>query len=210
LKEQQDPRWVMYEISKRVHANLTSMRAQLARMREGTRKRELPDHPDPVEVAATKVTEQRKESGHHGQSDAAEGGPADQRAAEISKELEQQGADAESAREIAITHVQNKIKYLFQTAPYQGPSFFSIASRGGAIIVTVNQAHPASPLLLGLLEASNTDTDSEALRALKLMLCAWARLEDETRSDKLRQQYVDVRDEWGRMARQFLAAASED
>jgi len=211
LQDQQDPRWVMYEISRRLHANLSAMRAELRRMSEGSRKRSLDIHqPDPAEVAATKATAQRRDSGHTGLSDASESNPVQQRTDEISKTLEAQGTEPETAREIAIQHVNNNIKYLFQEASYQGPSFFSVASKGGAIIVTVNKEHPVSTFLIGLLENAEGEASNAALTALKLIFCAWGRLEDETRNDRLRQQYVDARDEWGRMARQFLTSAYEE
>jgi Histidine kinase-, DNA gyrase B-, and HSP90-like ATPase len=211
LKADQDPRWAMYEISRRIHANLLAMRGELTRMSEGSRTRHLDgNHADPAEIAATKVTAQRRDEGHIGQSDSAESKPAEQREEEIAKQLEEQGTEPQVAREIAIQHVSQNIKYVFQDAAYQGPSFFSVASRGGAILVTVNKEHPVSKLLLGLLENAEGETSNAALTALKLMLCAWGRLEDESRNDKLRQQYVDVRDEWGRMTRQFLMSAYED
>ena len=210
LKENEDPRWVMYEISKRIHANLTAMRKQLARMREGTRKRELDDKTDPAELAATRATNERKQEGHFGESDRAEGLAPEQRTDELRRALEEQGADPDEAREIAVSHVQQNIKYTFQEAQYQGPSFFAVASKGGSIILTINREHPVAKYLLDLLANSENDQSNGALVALKLMLCAWARLEDETQNDKQRQKYVDTRDEWGRMTREFLTSAYGD
>jgi hypothetical protein len=210
LKENEDPRWVMYEISKRIHANLVAMRKQLARMREGTRKRDIEDKADAAEVAATRATEERKQEGHFGESDRAEQLAPEQRTDELQRGLEEAGADPDEAREIAVSHVQQNIKYIFQDAAYQGPSFFSVASKGGSIILTVNRDHPVAKFLLDLLANAENDQSNRALVALKLMLCAWARLEDETQNDRQRQKYVDTRDEWGRMAREFLASAYSD
>ena len=207
LKENEDPRWVMYEISKRIHANLVAMRKQLARMREGTRKRDLEDKVDAAEVAATRATDERKQEGHFGESDRAEQLAPEQRTDELRRGLEAAGADPDEAREIAVSHVQQNIKYIFQEAGYQGPSFFSVASKGGSIILTVNRDHPVAKFLLDLLANAENDQSNRALVALKLMLCAWARLEDETQNDRQRQKYVDTRDEWGRMTREFLASA---
>jgi hypothetical protein len=209
LQEAQDPRWIMYEISKRIHANLQAIRRQLGRMTEGSRKREILEQ-DPAEVAATKATVQRKEEGHVGKSDREEELPAEERTEDLSRQLEELGTDPSEAKEIAISHVKAGIKYVFQQTPYQGASFFSVSSRGGSIIVTVNKDHPFTKYLIGLLEESEADKSNQALIALKLMLCAWARLEDETQNDRQRQRYVDTRDEWGRMTREFISVAYED
>jgi hypothetical protein len=124
--------------------------------------------------------------------------------------LIQAGTDPEQAKDIAVAHVTQKIKYVFQQMPYQGPSFFSVTSQGGTIIINLNAQHPASTHLVDLLQEVETEGESQPLYALKLMLCAWARLEDETMNETQRQRYIDLRDEWGRMARRFLTSAFGD
>jgi hypothetical protein len=62
--------------------------------------------------------------------------------------------------------------------------------------------------LFELLRQENADTDTPALMALKLLLCAWARLEDEA-GEQRRQRFEDTRLDWGRQARDFLQAANE-
>ncbi len=210
LRNMNDPRWVLYEVSRRIGANLQAMRKQLKRMTERSRTRDLEKREDPAEVAATKATRYRVEEGHVGQSDREEALPAPERTEDLRRKLEEMGTDPEEASEIAVSHVTVGLKYVFRQTPYEGPSFFSVTSRGGSIIVNVNRDHPVSPYLLELLEEAEVNSGSKALTALKLMLCAWARLEDETQNDRQRQRYTDVRDEWGRMTRQFLDTAYEE
>lgn len=208
LLEVQDPRLTMYEVSRRIAANLSAIRKQLSRQREGTRTRQIGEL-DPAEVAATKATQTRKDEGRVGQSDQDEELGVDERTEEIRRHLEDQGVDAEEAREIAVAHVQNKIKYVFREAYYDGQSFFSVASRGGSIIVTINQGHQAGKYLYGLLGGEGEGDRGRSLQALKVLLCAWARMEDEAQSEVVRERLSDYRNDWGRIARDFLATAFE-
>jgi hypothetical protein len=210
LKKVDDPRWVLYEVSRRIHANLAAMRKQLSRMSEGQRQRAVVVEVDPAEMAATQATVARQQEGYVGKSDEEEDLSPEERTQDLQRKLEELGKDPGEAKEIAVSHVTAGIKYVFQQTPYEGASFFTVSSRGGSIIVNVNKEHPVARYLLELLESSENSNGNRALTALKLMLCAWARLEDETQNDKQRQRYVDIRDEWGRMTRDFLSTAYED
>jgi len=211
LKISEDPRWVMYEISRQIHRNLTPIRAQLKRMTDGVRARSLDLTPtDPAEEAATRATRFRIKEGHEGVSDLEEELTKQEKTEHLTQGLTALGTDPFEARQLAVSHIEAGLKYVFQQQPYQGPSFFSVSSRGGSIIVTVNQEHPVSTYLIGLLEESENAVSDKALQALKLMLCAWARLEDETQNPQMRQRYTDFRDSWGRLTRDFFSAAYED
>jgi thioredoxin-like negative regulator of GroEL len=86
--------------------------------------------------------------------------------------------------------------------------FIDVKAKAGTIIINVNTRHPASEHLFELLKPSNSDADPPALKALKLLLTAWARLEDEA-GDARRQHLEDIRQDWGRLARDFLQEAAE-
>lgn len=206
LLNENDPRLAIYEISRRITGSLGAMRKQLSRMSEESQKREISTN-DPAEVAATNATKSRKNDGYVGDSDSAEEIPASERKEHLAEALEKLGADPKEAKEIAIQHIDSNLKYYFQKGSYDGYSFFSVSSRGGTIIVTVNETHPAAKYLYGLLDKGEHDNDG-ALTALKTMLFAWARMEDEAQSD-LRKRLADMRSDWGRIARDFLNAAFE-
>ena len=211
LRESADPRLAMYEISRQIHRNLSSIRVQLRRMSDGARTRNL-DRPlaDPAEEAATRATRLRISEGYEGISDREEELTVQEKTEDLTLRLTELGSSPDLAREVAVSHIESGLKYIFQQQPYQGPSFFSVSSRGGSIIVTVNQEHPVSTYLIGLLEQSENDTSNKALLALKLMLCSWARLEDETQNQQLRQRYIDFRDSWGRLAKDFIDVAYDE
>lgn len=211
LQEQSDPRWVMYTISRRILANLRPMREQIKRMAEVRKKRKLDSdiEVDAAEEAATRATEERKKQGHEGQSDRDETKPSAERAKEIQEEMENVGVDPSQARDIAVEHVQTNTKYIFQKVSFEGAAFFQVASRGGSIIIGINDRHPAAKYLYDLLHESEQQEIVKALEALKLLLMGWARLEDEAQSDKRRGILSDLRTDWGRIARDFLNTANE-
>ena len=84
---------------------------------------------------------------------------------------------------------------------------FDTYSRAGKLFVVLNDQHPARDGLFELLDEENEDS-SRALKSLKLLLEAWARLEDEAENKK-RQVLADVRSDWGRIARDFLQEAAD-
>lgn len=208
LIDEEDLRIYLYEISKRITANLASIRKQLSRHKEGVIIRPLKD--SPAEDGATRATNTRKEDGHIGRSDEGEETTPEQQKEDLAKGIEDLGVDHEEALAIAREVVDSGTKYVFQDANYDGPSFFSAASRGGKIIVSLNAGHPASKYLYGLLAEEEDEVSSKALTALKVLLCAWARMEDESQSEVMRQKLSDMRNDWGRIARDFMTITFED
>ncbi len=207
LQETQDPRLAIYEVSERIEATLRTIRAQIARMREGTRAAEDVVGPGSAEDIATRATRQRRQRlGVTGASDTDELRPPSERRDELADELVADGVAESEAKQIAVEYVQKNLKYLFQEAPVPGPVVFDVKSRAGTIIVLINTEHPAREHLFELLKQTGTEVDSPALKALKLLLTAWARLEDEA-GDQRRQQLQDTRLDWGRIARDFLQEA---
>jgi hypothetical protein len=72
--------------------------------------------------------------------------------------------------------------------------------------------HPVHNELMAVIddvpEAADADELRERLRraanTFRLLLFSWARYEDESPSDRLRQRIVEARQDWGRYARDFL------
>lgn len=208
LEEANDPRLAMYEISTKIRNMLNrTLRPQIQRMREGARKGDQGPAPGSAEDIATRATRKlRQQYGDKGQSDQSEKLPMDQREQELEKELIAEGVPEQQAKEIAVAYVRSNIKFLFQEAEIPGPAIFDVKSKAGTIIININTRHPAREHLFELLKQA--DTETPALKALKLLLSAWARLEDES-GDQRRQQLEDTRQDWGRLARDFLQTANE-
>lgn len=208
LRESNDPRLAIYEISHEITKTLRTVREQIKRMREGTRKGpSVAPPPGSAEDIATRATERRrKELGKQGKSDQDEGLSKKERENDLAGELIAEGVEEEEAKEIAVEYVKKRLKYLFQDAPVPGSAFFDIRSKAGTMIILINTRHPASKHLFEILK--NQEEDTPALKALKLLLTAWARLEDEA-SEARREQLEDIRSDWGRIARDFLKEAED-
>jgi len=207
LVESGDPRLAIYEVSHEITKTLRRLRDQIKRMREGTGKTGVAPAPGSAEDIATRATKRRREEmGTKGESDDAETMSDEEKEAQISEELVADGIEEEQAKEIAVEYVRRQFKYLFQEASVPGSAIFDIRSKAGTIIILLNTRHPASEHLFAILKEDEEDTP--ALKALKLLLTAWARLEDEA-GETRRQQLEDIRTDWGRIARDFLNEAEE-
>ena len=92
-----------------------------------------------------------------------------------------------------------------------------MTTKGGVLLVTLNNEHPAFEMLLG---AGRRDEElpkdpkelktrlQSAQDGLEMMLLAWARYEDEQPPDQ-RRRTQDIRIDWGRIAEGFLRAQTE-
>jgi len=211
LEETGDSRLIIYEVSQRIGRMLsTTLRPQVKRYGEG--KKKPGDSVAPAgsaEDIATRATQRRRATiGDKGRSDKDEKLPEDQRQKELAYELMSGGLPETIAKQTAVSVTRAGIKFIFQETPVPGSVIFDVKSKAGTIIIIVNSNHPASVHLFELLENKNGDSDTPALKALKLLLSAWARLEDEA-GDQRRQQLEDTRSDWGRLARDFFQVADE-
>lgn len=215
LQQSGDPRLAIYKISQEISKMLGSrrgkegvLREQIARMGEGLRRAdEIVPPKGSAEDIATRATQRRREQiGDRGESDKGESLSESEKESQISGMLVADGLDEKEAKEIAVECVRKKYKYLFQEASVPGAAIFDIRSKAGTIILLLNTRHPACEHLFDLLRSEKED--HPALKALKLLLTAWARLEDEA-GDTRRQLLEDIRGDWGRIARDFLTEAQE-
>ncbi len=212
LKENDDPRESLLEIIHRIRKNISSLRRLITNQTKGSRTSSQRHDIHLAEKVATTVTEKRKEEGHPGQSDQDEALPKSVRQEAIELTLKDQGVSEVKAKELAASTVDDGLKYTFVEADLEMAAFFSVKSRGGAIIVTLNTNHPAYKNLVEILEEDVEGVDAETLRSrltnslsgLKLLLMSWARYEDEETDGRRRQAIQDSRVDWGRVARQFL------
>jgi len=214
LLDDEDPSGPLLDIADTIRRNLRNIRSlirtQMSHMERQSRKRYEADSP---EVRATEATKARQADGLKGGSDEEEGLPTDERTQSIEDELIERGMPEPQARELAARTISTGMKYVFTQGDIETPAFFSVRSKGGALIITLNTSHPAYNNLLGLLDDSETsnlsseelvDKLTNAWRGLKLVLEAWARYEDEQPDGPLRTRTQDARNDWGRVARQFL------
>ncbi|MFB2771674.1 ATP-binding protein [Pelatocladus sp. BLCC-F211] len=213
LLQDEDPKLPLLEIAHKINSQLSLIRRLIKAQTKGSRTTEKRYGHDPYksEKIATTVTQERKSQGYTGKSDADEKLPKEERKQVIKETLKEEGVTEAQAELLAATTVEDGLKYTFAQAPIDTPEFFTVQSRGGAIIVTLNTNHPAYQNLVEILEEDVDQADLNTLRSrlinsldgLKLLLMAWARYEDEL-DGKRKENAVDTRIDWGRVARRFL------
>jgi hypothetical protein len=181
LEESNDPRLVIYDLSSKIDKILREViRPQIERNAKLRKHGKYAPEPGSAEELATRATQKRRDDiGDKGASDQGEKLPVTQREKELENELVAVGVPEPEAKEIAVEYVKSNVKFLFQEAEINGPVIFDVKSKAGTIIVNINTKHPAREHLFELLKEGSAETETPALKALKLLLMSWARLEDE-------------------------------
>jgi hypothetical protein len=205
LEQDHDPRLAMYRISREIEKLLSSMREQVAKMREGERMQSTKERAEnKAEKAATDSVNRRRERvGDTGKSDKEEHAPPGERASALTVGIVQDGVDEQKAQALAVDYVSKKIKFRFRHADVPGFHIFDVSTVGGVILVTLNTRHPVHATIFEVLRGEDGPEAKYAREVLSL-IAAWARMEDEARTDKLRILLEDTRLEWGRTAMDFF------
>ena len=211
-KAEDDPRLILLRIKIILDSNLMTLRKQLrAQGARDESNRETRHDVDSAEARGTEATRQRQRDGHQGESDSGESLPPEQRKKALVEGFKEAGLEPEEATSRAASIIEDQRKFEFVHSEVETEAFFTVRSKGGAILIQLNTTHPAYDHLVELLEQDPDESDVEALRSrmrkshrgLKLLIEAWARYEDElpeAQKDRARQ----ARSDWGRVARQFL------
>jgi hypothetical protein len=211
LKNDGDPRFPLIEVADRIQKTLKILRKAIEGQTRGVRTQNKRHQENSAVQVATARTEKRKQEGHQGQSDQDECLPIDEREQLLEKTFTEEGLTEKQAHELAASLVNDGLKYNIHVADLDTPAFFSVKPQGGVIVVTLNTNHPAYKNLVEVLEEDVEGVDEETLRfrlsnsleGLKLLLCAWARYEDE-QHERRRSAAQQTRADWGTIAREFL------
>lgn len=215
LQADGDPRSLLIDIAEYIHEQLDEIRRRVKAQTKGKRSSQK-RHEDPdVDDQASDKFRERAESGHETETD--EAGFTDQDKAELETDLvENDHYSAQDAKNITEAVVSRKRKVQFSTGHLDGHHFFSTKQFGDLTKITFNTNHPIYDQLVEALNPeTDDDTDAELLdrvhRAsdtLRLLFAAWARyeLEETQKHDDL----MEMRQEWGKMAKVFLREGSEN
>ncbi len=210
-----DPRGPLLTIANTIRNQVFRMRSQIKDQTAGARTVAAAAKSEAFapEQEATARTKQRQEAGHQGLSDRDEALPQDTRRDNTEQTLRDIGLPIEMAHSLAANIVSDNLKYRFVSADLGSAAFFQVKNKGtGSIILALNTQHPVYDSLIEVLEESTANVSPEDLRlrlgnardGLKTLLIAWARYEDELPEGKPRQAAQNARDDWGRVARDFL------
>lgn len=213
LEEEGDPKALLIEIAQKINSQLSSIRDVIRMQKQNEERSGRTRHSDvatSAEQIATDATKERVEQGHKGTSDAQESKSEEERKADVEKTLVEEGVT--NAPEVVDWLFKNNLKYSFVDAEIESTAFFSVKSKGGKILISLNTTHPAYHKLVEVLEETTEGVEQEDLQrrltnaseGLRLLLMAWARYEDEQPDGKLKTTAQESRQDWGRIARQFL------
>lgn len=209
LEEDRDPRLAMYRISREIEKLLHAMREQVAKMREGERIHSTKERAEnKVEKVATEsVARRRDRVGDTGRSDKDEQSPPGERASALKAGIVQDGVEEATAQALAVDYVSKKIKFRFRHSDVPGFHIFDVSTAGGVILVTLNSRHPVHAQIFEALRGDD-GLETQYARKILSLIAAWARMEDEAPSEKVRMAIEDIRLQWGRMAIDFFEIES--
>ncbi|WP_299708412.1 ATP-binding protein [uncultured Pontibacter sp.] len=212
LMEENDPKALLLDIAYKIKNQLNAIRAAIKAQAKNLERSDKERHSTETspEQVATEATEERIKEGHIGTSDKQEEKSEDERKRDVETSLEQEGVT--NATEVVERMFTNNLKYQFVDSDFESHAFFSVKSRGGKILISLNTNHPAYHKLVEVLEKDSEIEGEDILRdrlqnaseGLKLLLMAWARYEDEQPDGSLKSSTQNARMDWGRVAKDFL------
>ncbi|MDH6138456.1 hypothetical protein P3T35_000433 [Kitasatospora sp. GP30] len=123
----------------------------------------------------------------------------------------------DAQRIIEETMSQGKHVRLLTSRSPESPSFFNVEYIPGVLQVALNMDHAVYDHLIAVLDGDIEGATREQLAerlasaasAFKLLLFSWARFEDE-QPEVPRKRAKQMRQDWGRIASEFLGASDED
>lgn len=204
-----DPRLHLIDVCNRLVTHLNRIRSLLRQQTAGARTKKQARHDDKTADRATQKFAERQQEGFAVEQD---GVPLDKQ--KFQNDLVEKGYATAIAGEIADAVEENdrRVIFVIKDNP-ESTSFFHPDFLPGVTEIVFNTSHPAYPLLVGMLDPELMTDNVENLKSriygasdtLKMLLCAWARYEMEEREGIRRDRVKEVRQEWGKMAYQFLA-----
>ncbi len=129
---------------------------------------------------------------------------------EVEKDLVSDGLERELAKSIASWVASNKVGYVINPGRVSGFSLFDVRNDHGTVRIVLNQEHRLYPLLNILSDHDDRNKDTEekkpedASLLLYLLLCAWARMVEQTPNTEARQEFEDIVRRWGKEANHML------
>ena len=224
LKEEDFPTYVCLDIKERIDKTIRDQLwtkvQEMGQYTDDDQDDVEKRHEDSPERQATQATKtRREETGKKGDSDNEEEDLSEEeRKEKIQTRLEEQELDEETIEQVTGEVVDLGLKYSFVDRPTGGAEIFTVEPEAGAILIGLNKDHQAYDELFSSLdledeeeldEAEAAEKLKDANEALKLLLEAWARMEDEA-PDNQKPKYKDIRNDWGRVARDFLQMRNPD
>lgn len=124
------------------------------------------------------------------------------------------GQADEEAKQLAEMLVEEGLSYQFNSTQLDGFQIFNVRSNQGIRHINLNTDHPIYYLLKQIEGriSENVDENDPAFKsivAIRLLLSAWARMEDETVLQDERARIQDIAINWGRHVAKFIDRLQE-
>lgn len=214
LAKNGDPRLPLIDLAQNIQKILKALRGRLKQQREGTRGGRNKRHNDELLNKATGGVNRRREEGHTGKTDDLDEStsPEQSREEQVKALNEKHKVDEELASSLVDEALKQNWRVRWLSTTEDNPAFFGVDLFAGMLQVNFNRNHPLHDELMAVLEDIPDEASTGELRerldrasnTFKLLLFSWARYEDESPSEKLRQRAQEARYDWGRMARTFI------
>lgn len=201
LQETKDPKLANYRVSNSIASRLKTLRQHIDKQKAG--KRQTKEKTRRAEEKATEATKIRAAQKATSSDLAYEKATDEERQAAIKQAYVDSGYEDEHAEVLSVEAVSSGIRYMFSEAELSSSAIFDLSQERGEYFIKLNTRHPAHKNFIELLRDENASDDSPALVALKLLLTAWARMEDEAGGRDL-EALQDTRLAWGQIARDFM------
>lgn len=211
IQSEGDPRALLSPIADHIRDQIAQMRKRLSDQVKGVRKNKQRHDDHSTEDRATEKFQERVKEGHATDYDQENLEETDRD--ELIKDLvDDKNYANDVARKIVDAVFRKSRRVIFLTKAMDGYAFFNVEHlQGGITAIVFNINHPLYSQLIETLDPKiGEETDKELLDrvqnaadTLELLFAAWARYEMEEVNQK--DKFFEIRQEWGKMARFFLA-----
>ncbi len=205
LQETDPEEFLCTDISMKIKKRLNSLTSTIKEWRKGKGKTK------PVNGSAEDIISRAREARQKKteQDKKAEALSKEQKLKLMQEKLIASGMDEKTAINMAKISIDRNISTVITAEEIPSPIFFDINFVEGQYQIVINKTHPAYLDFFNLLEK---ESDGKSIdepssdRAIKLMLGAWASLEDEASSNETNYaNYLDdIRIRWGQIFRDLL------
>ena len=132
----------------------------------------------------------------------------------LTQQFVELGQADDEAKQLAEMLVEEGLSYQFNSTQLDGFQIFNVRSNQGIRHINLNTDHPIYYLLKQIEGriSENVDEDDPAFKsivAIRLLLSAWARMEDETVLQDERARIQDTAINWGRHVAKFIDRLQE-
>jgi len=205
LKDEDEDEYLLTEISQKIEKTLNILIKTIREYRKDT-KGVPPIKGSPEAIATTGRKQRIKKTKADKEFEAAD---KEKKLKAMIERLVAGGMDPEKAKKFAQVSVDKEISTVLSAEEMNTPNFFDIRIIEGQYHIIINKSHPAYLDFFNLIEKESADKtydEPSSDRAIKLMLSAWASLEDESTSNEAQySSYLqDIRLRWGQIFRDLL------